>query len=110
MNAETWLARERDYKERCAINGDTWKPQSERAIAKKAEVLRPAQYGQTLIAQRKLGARTRIEYEAKWSQLIEPKLGKLAVRDLTTTAIRNWFAGLGDEHPTRMVTRTASSA
>jgi integrase len=101
MNAEGWLSRERDYKERCTINGETWKPPTERAIEKRAEVMRLAQYGATVIAQRKLGARTRIEYEAKWSQLIEPKLGKLAVRDVTTTAVRNWFAGLGDEHPTR---------
>jgi integrase len=33
--------------------------------------------------------------------LIEPKLGKLAVRDLTSVAVRAWFAALGDEHPTR---------
>lgn len=101
MNAEAWLARERDYKERCAINGETWKSPKERATEKKAEVLRVAQYGKTVIDQRKLGARTRIEYEAKWFQLIEPKLGKLAVRDLTSTAVRAWFSGLGDEHPTR---------
>ena len=54
----------------------------------KAEVLLLSQYGREVIAQRKLGALTRIGYEAKWSQLIEPKLGKLAVRDLTTTAVR----------------------
>lgn len=101
MNAEAWLARERDYKERVAISGEPWKPPSERAVEKKAEMLRLSQYGKTVIDQRKLGARTRIEYESKWSQLIEPKLGKLAVRDLTTTAVRAWFSGLGDEHPTR---------
>jgi integrase len=101
MNAEAWLARERDYKERCGINGETWKPPAERKLEKKAEVLRLSQYGREVIDQRKLGARTRIEYDAKWSQLIEPKLGKLAVRDLTTTAVRAWFSGLGDEHPTR---------
>ena len=88
MNAEAWLARERDYKERCAINGETWKPPAERKLEKKAEVLRLSQYGKTVIDQRKLGALTRIGYESKWSQLIEPKLGKLAVRDLTTTAVR----------------------
>ena len=92
MNAEAWLARERDYKERCGINGETWKPPAERKLEKKAEVLRLSQYGREVIAQRKLGTLTRIGYEAKWSQLIEPKLGKLAVRDLTTTAVRAWFA------------------
>lgn len=57
MNAEAWLARERDYKERCAINGETWKPPAERKLEKKAEVLRLATYGKTVIDQRKLGAR-----------------------------------------------------
>jgi hypothetical protein len=42
MNAEAWLARERDYKERCGINGETWKPPAERKLEKKAEVLRLA--------------------------------------------------------------------
>jgi integrase len=101
MNAEAWLARERDYKERCGINGETWKPPKERATEKKAEVLRFSEYGKTVIDQRKLGALTRIGYEAKWSQLIEPKLGKLAVRDLTTTAVRGWFAGLDPKLATR---------
>lgn len=101
MNAEAWLARERDYKERCDINGETWKPPKERALEKKAEVLRLSQYGKTVIDQRILKPRTRIEYESKWAQLIEPKLGTLAVRDLTTTAVRAWFSGLGDEHVTR---------
>jgi hypothetical protein len=31
--------------------------------------------------QRILRPRTRIEYESKWSQLIEPKLGWIAVRE-----------------------------
>jgi hypothetical protein len=51
--------------------------------------------------QRILRPRTRIEYESKWSQLIEPKLGWIAVRDLTTTAVRAWFAGLDSSKPTR---------
>ena len=34
-------------------------------------------------------------------QLIEAKLGKLAVRDLTATAVRAWFAGLDSSKPTR---------
>lgn len=101
MNAEAWLVRERDYKERCDVNGETWKPPKERAQEKKAEVLRLADYGKTVIAQRQLGARTRIEYNNKWSQLIEPKLGKLAVRDLTTVAVRDWFASLDNTKATR---------
>jgi hypothetical protein len=73
MNAEAWLVKERDYKERCAVSGEIWKPPSERKLEKKAKVLTLSEYGKTVIDQRKLGERTRIEYESKWSQLIEPK-------------------------------------
>ena len=101
MNAERWLSKERDYKERCEAAGETWKPPAERKLEKKAEVLPLSKYGKTVIDQRILRPRTRIEYESKWSQLIEPKLGKLAVRDITTTAVRAWFAGLDPDKPTR---------
>src|SRR6188472_4288211 len=101
MNAERWLIREKHIIEECAGSSERWKPPAERKTEKKAEVLLLSKYGKTVIDQRKLGARTRIEYESKWSQLIEPKLGRRAVRDLTTTAVRAWFSGLGDEHPTR---------
>ena len=101
MNAEAWLAREREYKDRCEINGDQWKAPKDRKAEKKAEVLRFSEYGKTVIAQRPLGARTRIEYERLWRLHIEPKLGKHAVRDLAPTAVRAWFAGLGNENLTR---------
>jgi integrase len=99
--AQGWLAKERDYKERCAINGERWKPPAERAVQKQAEVIRLSDYGKNVIDQRVLRPRTRIEYESKWSQLIEPKLGKLAVRDVTPTAVRAWFAGLDSTKETR---------
>jgi len=101
MNAERWLSKERDYKERCEADGETWKPPAERRLEKKAEVLPLSKYGKTVMDQRILRPRTRIEYESKWSQLIEPKLGWIAVRDLTTTAVRAWFAGLDSSKPTR---------
>lgn len=50
---------------------------SERAAETKAEVVRMAEYGKTVIDQRILRPRTRIEYESKWSALIEPGLAKL---------------------------------
>lgn len=60
-----------------------------------------AEYGKTVIDQRILRPRTRIEYESKWSALIEPGLGNLAVRDLTTTAVRGWFSALDPAKATR---------
>lgn len=101
MNAERWLARERDYRDHCLATGETWKPPSERATEKKAKLLTLSEYGKTVIDQRLLKPRTRIEYEAKWSQLIEPKLGSLAVRDLTTTAVRGWYSALDPKLATR---------
>lgn len=101
MRAEAWLNREKDLVDKCAANGEQWKPPKERSLEKKAEVLRLSEYGKTVIDQRILKPRTRIEYESKWSQLIEPKLGKLAVRDLTTGAVRVWFSSLDSTKATR---------
>lgn len=94
MNAEAWLVRERNYHDKCVGNGERWKPPSERAQEKKAEVLLFGVYGKQVIDQRRLSARTRIEYEAKWSQLIEPRFAKIAVADMSTTAVRAWFTSL----------------
>nr|WP_234712799.1 site-specific integrase [Mycolicibacterium komanii]CRL70333.1 phage integrase family protein [Mycolicibacterium komanii] len=99
--AQGWLAQERAYKERCTLSGERWKSPGERAIQKQAESLKMSDYGKSVIDQRKLGDRTRIEYESKWSALIEPKLGKLAVRDLTPNAVRAWFAALDPSKVTR---------
>lgn len=101
MNAERWLAREKDIIERRAGTDEPGKPPSQREQEKKAETVRLSEYGKRVIDARILKPRTRIEYDAKWSQLIEPKLGGLAVRDLTTTAVRAWFAGLDATKPTR---------
>lgn len=60
----------------------------------KAEVLLFGVYGKQVIDQRRLSARTRIEYEAKWSQLIEPRFAKVPVADMTSTAVRAWFTSL----------------
>jgi len=38
---------------------------------------------------------------AVWQKLIEPKLGRLAVRDITTTAVRAWYSALDASKPTR---------
>ena len=94
MNAEAWLVRERDYRDRCAGNGERWKTPAERATEKTAEKLLFGVYGKRVIDQRKLSERTRIEYEAKWKQLIEPTFGNVAVADMNSTAVRAWFSAL----------------
>lgn len=94
MNAEAWLVREKDLIESATRTGERWKPPSERVQERKAEVLLFGTYGKKVIDQRKLSPRTRIEYEAKWSALIEPTFGKVPVADMTPTAVRGWFSGL----------------
>jgi len=108
MNAEAWLKKERDYLQHCHASGASstgglgaWKPPSERKAEKQAKVVTLSEYGKTVIDQSILKPRTRLEYEAKWSQLIEPALGKLAVRDLTTVAVRAWFSDLDPTKVTR---------
>ena len=98
---KAWLLRENDIIETCHRTGERWMPPTERVQEKKAEVVLLWYDGKTVIDQRILRPRTCIEYESKLSQLIEPKLGQLAVRDLTTTTVRAWFAGLDRKHPTR---------
>lgn len=99
--AEGWLSKERIGVEMAIASGERWKTPAERAVQKQAEVIRLSVYGKNVIDERVLRPRTRIEYESKWSQLIEPTLGKLAVRDLTPTAVRAWFAALDSTKKTR---------
>jgi hypothetical protein len=101
MHAEGWLVREKDILDTATRTGERWKPPSERVAETKAQVIRLTEYGKTVIDQRILRPRTRIEYESKWAQLIEPGLGHLPVRDLTTTAVRGWFSALDATKATR---------
>lgn len=86
--------RDRDYRDKCAGSEEKWKPPAERAAEKNAAILLFGEYGKRVIDQRRLAARTRIEYDAKWSALIEPTFGRVAVSDLNPTAVRAWFSSL----------------
>lgn len=105
MNAERWLAKEREYKEDCLLSGETWKSPQERSTEKKAKALTLGEYGEQVLAQKagsgKLAPRTQILYEALWSQAVEPKLGRLALRDVSVTVVNAWHAGLNSKTPRR---------
>ncbi len=101
MMAERWLAREQDYKQRCAANDESWQPPSTRKTEQKAQGLSLAVYGNQWIEQRRLKPRTRSLYESQFLHHIKPKLGKIAVRDITPVAIRSWYSGLGNDNPRR---------
>ena len=80
--AQGWLAHERDYKERCTINGERWKTPTERAMQKQAEVLRLSTYGKTVIDQRKLAQSSYEQHHATLVAVID----ELAPADAETTA------------------------
>jgi integrase len=101
MMAERWLGRERDLIEKCAANDEPWQPPATRKLEKKAESLSLTTYGTEWIEQRKLKPRTRSLYESQFRLHIKPKLGKLAVRDITPVAVRSWHSGLGADNPRR---------
>lgn len=101
LNAERWLARERDYRDRCVATGETWLSPAERLALETAESVSLSEYGKTAIEQRKLSPRTRTEYLAKFAQLIEPELGSLPMKNLTPATVRTWFAKLDSSKPTR---------
>jgi integrase len=99
--AEGWLAKERAFIERTAMTGETWTSPKERAATQVAQSLTLADYAKTWIEQRNVQERTRIGYEASFNNHIEPDLGPIALRSLTSEMIRTWHATLGTEHPTR---------
>lgn len=101
MNAERWLARERDYRDGCVATGEAWLSPQERLALETAESVTLSEYGKTAIEQRKLAPRTRTEYLSKFAQLIEPELGSLPIRSLTPAAVRAWFSKLDNTKPTR---------
>lgn len=100
MNAEVWLAKERDYKERCILSGETWTSPAARAalVAVTGETV--SDYGKRWIDQRNIKDRTRIHYTSILETHIGPKLGKLAISALTPATVRTWYAGTLVDKPT----------
>jgi hypothetical protein len=100
MRAERWLANERDLIERAAESGEPWLTPAQRA-AKAAVVAEPlSEYGKRWIAQRNIKARTRIHYETIFREHIEPKLGGIAIANLTPAVVRSWYAQTLIDRPT----------
>jgi integrase len=83
------------------MSGEAWKSPAQRREESKATVLLLRDYGKQWIEQRRLKETTRVEYLSKWNNLIEPKLGDIALADLSAEAVRAWYAWLGSDQPTR---------
>jgi integrase len=100
LDAEGWLADERRRVER-----DEWTPPAQRAAEKNAQGITLGEYGPTWIEQRTKGGqplkpRTKSHYTALFDEHIKPKLGKVALKNLTPEAVRAWHAGTLADKPT----------
>jgi integrase len=101
INAEGWLANEKAYADRCRMTGEVWKSPSQRAEESRATVLLLRDYGKQWIAERKLKESTRNLYTGLWTNHIEPKLGKVALAELSAQAVRSWYADFDAQQETK---------
>ena len=100
MKAERWLGNERDLVDRAIAGHDPWLSPAQRSAkaAVVAETL--SEFGSRWIEQRNIKERTRIHYTSIFSDHIEPKLGGIAIGNLTGQMIRNWYSQTLVDRPT----------
>lgn len=96
IDAEGWLAAERRM-----IELDTWTPPAQRIADVRAKAVTVGEYATGWIEHRNVKPRTRSAYRDILRLHIEPKLGPVALKNLSAAAVRSWYAGLGTEHPRR---------
>lgn len=96
MDAEAWLAAERRLIER-----DEWTSPKSRAAHRKAHAVRLSEYADKWIEQRNLKQGAAIEYRRIKARLIDPTIGKIPLRAVTSDAVRTWHTSLGTDTPRR---------
>ncbi|BBX01870.1 integrase [Mycolicibacterium moriokaense] len=89
-DAEKWLA-----DERWSVEREQWTPPAQREAEKRARGVTLAEYGPTWIESRTKGGRplkprTTSHYRHLFNEHIKDSLGKLALRDITPAAVRDW--------------------
>lgn len=89
MDAEHWLSDERRRIER-----DEWTPPAQRVAEQKIKAVTVADFADTWVEHRNVKPRTRSMYKDILRLHIKPKLGAIPVKNLTSEAVRAWFAGL----------------
>jgi integrase len=94
MDARAWLAAERR-----SIDAGTWIAPAARNRARKAATL--GAFAEAWLADRQLKPRTRALYRSLLDQKILPTLGDLPLKSITSLTVRQWYATLPAEHPTR---------
>ncbi|WP_246398910.1 tyrosine-type recombinase/integrase [Mycobacterium vicinigordonae] len=97
LNAEGWLANEKNYLDRCRMTGETWKSPEQRRDEGKAAVLLVGDYGKQVIEERKTKETTRSLYNSLWTNHVQERLGVIPLRELNAEAIRAWYARLEGE-------------
>ncbi|ABM15141.1 tyrosine-type recombinase/integrase [Mycolicibacterium vanbaalenii] len=96
IDAEGWLSQERR-----SIELDTWTPPAQRAAEVKAKAVTLGEYSTKWIEDRNVKPRTRSSYRDILRLHIEPRLGSMAMKNLTGEVVRSWYAGLGTDYPRR---------
>jgi integrase len=94
MDARAWLAAERR-----SIDAGTWVAPAARNQARKPATL--GAFAEAWLADRPLKPRTRALYRDLLDQKILPALGDIPLTGITSLTVRQWYATLPAEHPTR---------
>jgi integrase len=94
MDARAWLAVERRH-----IDAGTWVAPAVRNRAQTPATL--SKFANAWLAGRELKPRTRALYRSLLDQKILPTLGDMPLKSITSLTVRNWYASLPAEHPTR---------
>jgi len=90
IDAEGWLSAEKRK-----IDLDTW------GVAPVARSLTVTDYAEQWLTQRTLRSRSQAQYRSLINNHIVPALGGLKLQALRPATIRQWYADLGSEYPTR---------
>jgi integrase len=94
MDARAWLTDERRR-----VQAGIWVAPAVRNHAQQPATLKP--FAEAWLASRQLKPRTVAFYQSLLDGKILPELGNLPLRDISSLTVRNWYAGLPAEHPTR---------
>jgi integrase len=94
--AERWLAEERRLRD-----SEDWTTPAQRDAQRWTAGETLSVYGKRWIAERNVKPRTRALYSSQFTLHVEPDLGDVQIRHVTSEWVRRWYAALGSEHPRR---------
>jgi len=93
QDAEAWLVAERRI-----LDSEDWQPPKERSTGRSA--LTFGEYAEKWLAARSLEARTKAHYRRLLDRLILPTFGTVALKRITSDAVREWHATTALDRPT----------